>query len=341
MFSRCTCTRLLILAIIPILAGSGCRDEERPSATGGDRSGVLRIAVIPKATNHEYWKAIHAGAIMAQRELGNVRILWEGPAREDDRDQQIAVVENMVNVGVDGIVLAPLDDKALLRPVREAMKSGIPVVIMDSGLDGEPGRDYVSYVATENRLGGVRAARALAEMLNGQGNVLVMPYLQGSASTMAREAGFIDEINRNHQGIRIVSHDQYAGATTNEALNRAETLLQRFRDLDGIFCSCEPTTFGMLRALRGAGRAGDVKLMGFDRSDKLMEAMRTGELHGVVLQDPIRMGHDAVTTLVRHLHGEVVEPRIDTGSIVATPANMDEPRVAELLSPPVESYLHE
>src|SRR5436305_14155427 len=98
----------------------------------------LEIAVIPKGTSHEFWKSIHAGAIKAQQELKEkgtrVNIIWKGPLREDDRDQQIQVVENFVARRVSGIVLAPLDSTALVAPVENAMRAHVPVVIIDSGL---------------------------------------------------------------------------------------------------------------------------------------------------------------------------------------------------------------
>lgn len=332
----------LFAVILTFTAGCGENppaggNATRPAGTDPDR--LLKIAVIPKATNHVFWKAIHAGAIKAEREFDNVQIEWKGPAREDDRAAQIDVVENFINAGVDGIVLAPLDDKALVRPVREATKAGVPVVIMDSGLDASPGDDYVSFVATDNVEGGRNAARRLGHVLGGEGNVILLRYLQGSASTTRREEGFLEEIAQRFPKIRVVSSEQHAGATTAEALATAENLLQAHPDVDGVFCPCEPPTFGMLRVLRNTNRVGKVKLVGFDTSDKLVEAMRNGDLDGLVLQDPMLIGYTAVKTLVEHLRGETVPARIDTGSRVATPENMTSPGIRELLSPPIDEYL--
>ena len=132
------------------------------------------IAVIPKATSHEFWKSIHAGAVKAQRELtekgGKVEIIWQGPLREDNRDQQIQVVENFISRRVSGIVLAPTDAKALVSPVNTAARAKVPVVIIDSGLKSEK---YVSFVATDNHKGGVLAGEAMAKLLGGKGNVIL------------------------------------------------------------------------------------------------------------------------------------------------------------------------
>jgi ribose transport system substrate-binding protein len=211
---------------------------------------------------------------------------------------------------------------------------------MDSGLRAEPGRDFVSYVATDNYAGGGKAARRMIELLGGKGRVLVMRYLVGSASTTQREEGFLDGL-KAAPGITIVSSDQHGGPTSDTAYSRAENLLNRYPDVEGIFSSCEPMVFGILRALQNAGRAGKVKLIGFDPSEKMIAAMRAGELHGIVLQDPLNMGYLAVRTMAAHLRGEAVPPRIDTGCEIATPENMDQPRIRELLSPPIRQYLGE
>ena len=123
------------------------------STTYGADAPRLKIAVIPKGTTHVFWKSVEAGAQAAAKEFG-VDIVWKGPLKENDRAQQIAIVEQFATEGISGIVLAPLDDTALKRPVAMAMEKKIPVVIFDSALKGEPGKDYISFVATNNRKGG-------------------------------------------------------------------------------------------------------------------------------------------------------------------------------------------
>ena len=160
-------------------------------ATRGE-SSAFTIAVIPKGTTHEFWKSIHAGAVKASRDLG-VEIIWKGPQREDDREMQIQVVEDFISRGVNGIVLAPLDERALVRPVREATRARIPVVIIDSGLQGD---DYVSFVATDNFRGGVLGAERLAEVMGGRGRAILLRYQEGSASTNNRERGFLETVQK-------------------------------------------------------------------------------------------------------------------------------------------------
>lgn len=219
------------------------------SATGA-KSKSWRILVIPKGTTHEHWKTVHAGAAKAAEELGNVEVLWQGPQKEDDRVEQIKLVQNAVAAKVDGLVLAPLDAKALVAPVEKAVEAGIPVVIIDSGLASSK---IVSYVATDNYHGGELAAERLAQVLKGEGKIILMRYAVGSESTEQREKGFTDTIKK-YPKITYLSDDQYAGATSDSAQKTAQNLITRYRNqVDGIFCPNESSTSGMLRVLKDAG----------------------------------------------------------------------------------------
>jgi ribose transport system substrate-binding protein len=292
-------------------------------------SAAERIAVIPKGTTHSFWKSVEAGARKAGDELG-VEIVWKGPLKEDDRAQQIALVQQFVASGLSAIVLAPLDDNALRGPVRSAASRKIPVVIFDSALKGEPGKDFVSFVATDNHRGGELGGEELARLLGGQGKVVLLRYAEGSASTMAREAGFLEVMQRN-PGIQIIVENRYAGPTVSTAQDAAMNLLDKLREADGIFCVNESATQGMLLALRQAGLTGKKKFVGFDTSPALLAAMEKGEIDALVSQNPTRMGYLAVTTAVKHLRGEKVETQIDTGCAVVTKANENDPEIKAML----------
>jgi ribose transport system substrate-binding protein len=300
------------------------------------------IAVIPKATSHEFWKSIHAGAIKAKRELEakgtKVELYWKGPLREDDREQQIQVVENFVSRRVNGIVLAPLDSKALVSPVTAAGRANVPVVIVDSGLKSG---NYISFVATDNYKGGVLAGEQMGRLLDGKGNVILLRYQAGSASTEEREAGFLDAIKK-FPGIKVISSDQHGGATRELCYQAAQNLLNRHgKEVNGIFGPCEPVANGLIMALRNAGRAGGaVKVVGFDAATQIVEALKKGDVQAVIVQDPVRMGYLGVMTIVNHLQARPVEKRIDTGVYVVTRENMETPEIRDLLYPPLDKYLN-
>jgi ribose transport system substrate-binding protein len=326
---------------LALAACSGSGESAKSATTAAGAKKPLTIAVIPKGTTHEFWKSIHAGAIQATQELAQqgdtVSIIWKGPLREDDREQQVQVVEGFLSQGVQGIVLAPLDNRALVRPVEEAKGAGIPTVIIDSGLESDA---QVSFVATDNRKGGALAAQRLGEVLGGKGKVLLLRYQEGSASTQEREAGFLETMRGTYPGIQIVSSDQYAGPTRETAKRAAENLLNRYgKELQGVFTPNESSTIGMLLALQDMGSAGKIKLVGFDASQILIDALRNGQLEGIVVQNPMRMGYLGVKTMVDHLRGKQVDPRIDTGVMVVTPANLDSPEAKDLVNPPIAKYL--
>ncbi|MGB7296977.1 MAG: substrate-binding domain-containing protein [Candidatus Aminicenantales bacterium] len=321
---------LLILAFCCAIGCGGKSEKGRPSG----QPARLQIAVIPKGTTHEFWKSIHLGAQTAADEL-DIEIIWKGPQKEDDRAQQITVVEDFVSRGVDGIVLAPLDERALCRPVQDAVRENIPVVIIDSGLQGS---DYISYVATDKYRGGVMAARRLAALLQNQGRIFLIRYQEGSASTTQREQGFLDTLLAEAPGISILVQDQYAGTTTESAYQLTENLISRFHDVDGIFCPNESSTFGALRAVQESGLAGKIIFIGFDSSPKLVQALRDGHIQGLVLQNPVRMGYLGVMQMTLHLRGQPIEKIVDTGVYMATRENMDEPEIWSLLLPDFSAY---
>jgi ribose transport system substrate-binding protein len=318
-----------IPALFPFLFLLVCCGPGQNGGSSPQPAGRFEIAVIPKGMTHEFWKSIHAGARQAAEEFG-ADVLWKGPQKEDDRAQQITVVEDFISRGVDGIVLAPLDDRALMRPVRDATRESIPVVIIDSALQGE---DFISFVATDNYTGGVLAAKRMGELLMGKGKIFLIRYQVGSASTTKRENGFQETIVEDFPEISFLVQDQHAGTTTETAYQLAENLLNRFPDVDGIFCPNESSTFGTLRALQEAGKAGKIVFIGFDSSPKLIQGLRDGHIHGLVHQDPVRMGYLGVRQMVLHLQGHSIEKRIDTGVYMITKENMEDPQMKSLLMP--------
>ena len=324
----------LLLASFVALGGLSCGKTE-------SQAKRYSIAVIPKGTTHEFWKAIHAGAVKAEQELSGpdlqVSITWKGPLREDDREQQIQVVEGFLSQGVNGIVLAPLDNRALVRPVEEAAGAGIPTVIIDSALDSSK---IISFVATDNLKGGEIAADRMAELLHGKGKVLLLRYQEGSASTTDREQGFLTRMKSAYPTLEVISSDQYAGPTRDTAKQASENLLNRFGgDIQGVFCVNESSTAGMLLALQDLGKAGKVAFLGFDATQQFVDAMRAKQLNGVVVQNPFNMSYLGVKTMVEYLQGKPVQLRVDTGVTMITPENLDDPASQALLHPPVDQYL--
>jgi ribose transport system substrate-binding protein len=324
---------------ILLLVLTFCAKPEAPQVSTTPRS--VTIAVVPQGTTHEFWKSIHAGAVKAARESTangvKVDLIWKGPVREDDREQQVQVVEGFLTQGVSGIVLAPFDKNALVRPVEEAQRAGIPTVVIDSGLESPA---PISFVASDNHHGGELAADEMGRLLAGKGKILVLRYQEGVFSTEQREKGFVDRIKAAYPGIELVSSNQFAGATRDTAKSAMENLLNRFgSEIDGVFTPNESSTAGTLLALEDAGKAGKVRFIGFDTSEIFVQAMRDGKLHGIVVQNPFAMGELGVKALLDHLAGKTIEKRVDTGVTLITPATLDAPQSQQLLHPPLDQYL--
>ncbi|HZT81105.1 MAG TPA: substrate-binding domain-containing protein [Gemmataceae bacterium] len=324
--------RLAVAAAV-CLALAGC--------AGARKDYKYRVAVIPKGLTHDFWQSIHRGALRAADDLRAekgiaVEIVWDGPTKEDDAQEQIAILNRRIADRVHGIVLAPQHRVAMVPPVKQAVAKNIPVVIIDSGLADEEA--IVQYVATDNENGGRLAAKRLLEVLAREGKkeprVVLLRYQVGSESTEKREKGF-EEYANAHAKITWLSNDRYAGATQDSALREATGLLNNLRDeeIDGIFTPNESSTGGMLAALRSLKRQGKVRLVGFDSSPNLLDALDEGNLDGLVLQDPYRMGYLGVWSLVHHLEGYDVAAAgkyLPTGERVVTKENLHSEEVQAL-----------
>lgn len=340
-------TYLTLVALCLALAGCGGQQHQQYK---------YHIVVIPKGLTHQFWQSIHRGAERAAADLEaqgiRVQIDWDGPRTEDDAQAQIGILERAVAGKASGVVLAPQHSQTMVPHVQQAVEAGAPVVIIDSGL-ADQGM-IVKYIATNNYNGGRLAARHLLKVLRDEGKpapkLILFRYKPGSESTDQREKGFEDYVNqqvaeqqpRGAATITWLSTNKYAGATTDSALAAATPLLNGLRDqgIDGIFAPNESSAVGMLKALESLGLNGKVRFVGFDSSPPLLEAVRRGDLDGLVLQDPYKMGYWGVWTLVQHLEGKDVAPggkkELGTGEVVLTKDNLDTPAVRELFDPDLQ-----
>ena len=210
------------------------------------------------------------------------------------------------------------------------MQKEIPVVIMDSPLKGEPLKDFVCMVSTNNHRAGEMAGEQLGKLLHGKGTVAVLRYIEICASTGQREAGFLEAIKK-FPDIQVILDDRYSGDIISEAQSAALAMLDKVKEADGIFCSNEPTTFGMLLALRQNNLAGSKKFVGFDTSPALVEGLKRGEIQALVAQNPKKMGREAVQALVAKMKGGTVHAVIDSGAAVVTQENLGTSEIQALL----------
>jgi ribose transport system substrate-binding protein len=297
----------------------------------------FRIAVIPQGSTHRHWKIMQAGAQKAAREFQNsgrtVELLWKGLIREGDHEEHKQIVESFLHKGVDGIVLAPFDNQFLVSTVEEAARKHVPKVVIDSELDTPR---IVSYVGTDNHKAGGLAAQRIGEVLHGRGVVFVQRYEKGSASTEAREAGFVDKIRTKFPSMDVVTSANFAGGTRDSAKRAAESFLSKKAEtIQGVFTPNESSTIGMLMALQGSSLTNKVAFVGFDHSETLAAAVKCKQIQGLVAQDPFRMEEIGVKSILEYLLGRDVPKRVDTGAILVTSENLKTDAIQNLLTPPL------
>jgi ribose transport system substrate-binding protein len=307
----------LAAALVSLLLLTSCQTSKRK-----------RIAVVPKGTSHVFWLTVRSGAEAAGQNFG-VDIIWNGPPLETEYDRQMQIVDSMIAQHVDGLAVAAAERKALNRSLDRAAELGIPVTVFDSGVDSI---NYMTFLATDNYEAGRMGARELAHLVGGKGTVAMLMHAPGSASTMDRERGFEDVIKTEFPQIQVAAR-QFGMSDRSKAMGAAENILTAHPDLNGIFASSEPSSIGTALALKSRSLAGRVKFVSFDSSDTLIQDLKAGVIDAMVVQDPFKMGFEAVKTLVDKLHGITPPKRIDLPARVVHKADLDKPDVHQLLFP--------
>lgn len=290
----------------------------------------LNIVFIPKSRDQEFWTFVRQGVDKAVMEDGRVQLTWRGPAHNDDIDSQIEILRLYSRSDVDAIILVPTDRVRLMEPVRKAAALGVKIIVVDSALGGAW---HSNFVGTDNHAAGALAAERMAALLNGQGTVMMMRTIAGSASTDDRASGFAGYLKKNAPRITIVA-DEYGGGTRGKVARSGVAALKKYPQVDGIFAANESTSDGMLRALRQAGLAGKKKFVGFDTTDFLLEGLKKQEIHGLVVQNPRQMGYRGMKAAIAAARGAPVkEANIVTDAVMVSLENVQRPEIQSLLVP--------
>ena len=313
--AACLCALLLL---------AGCQE----------RSHQLRIAVVPKAAVHIFWQSVHAGC-HRRRARSESRSAVEQP-RGRNRFQPPDPDRGFHDRAARG-----RPGRGSLRPhgaeriLDRAAASRIPVTIFDSGVDST---NYMTFVATDNYQAGEMAGRKLAGLIGGKGKVAIVLHMPGSYSTMERERGFEDVVKKEFPGIQIVA-TQYGMSDRSKSLAAAENMLVAHPDLSAMFCSTEPSATGTSIALKERGMAGKMRFVAFDSSENMIEDLKAGVIDAMVVQDPFKIGYEAVKTLVDKLHGNPPPKQVDLRATVVTKADLQKPEIHALLFPDLAKYM--
>lgn len=292
------------------------------------RSSERLIGVVPKATSHLFFLSVHAGVEQASRDL-HVDVLWNGPQNETDFARQIEIVDAMITRQVSALAISATDEHALVAPLERAIRSGIPVTVFDSAVDID---NYVSFIATDNYAAGCTAARTLAGFIGGKGPVAMLMQKPGGTSTVLREQGFDATIAKEFPNIQIVAQ-QFGMADAERSRAAAEDILTAHPSLAGLFASSEAASLGSIQAIRNRGLSGKVKLVTFDFSKTHVEGLEDGTVDAMMVQNPFRLGYEAVKSLDEKLKGGTPPKQLELPARVILKSDLNNPDVRALLNP--------
>lgn len=284
-----------------------------------DAEKKLVIGYVTKSASNQGWILINNGAKQAAIDE-DVEFLVGNPLREEDIVEQIVVTEDLINRNPDALAIATVDSWAIGPAVIKANDAGIPVVAMDDEiLEGE----VVSFVGTDNYEAARLAGEWIGAELNGQGNVALINGNTAVTCGYDRRQGVIDVFEEKYPDIEVI----FEGATnwdTETALKNTEDALTANSDIDVIYCAWDGGTIGALAAVEAAGRLDEIKLVGFDCAPDVLQAMREGKVAADVAQFLFQIGYQGIMTAIQAARGEDISDRVDTGSMMVTPENLEE-----------------
>lgn len=309
--------KLFIISIIALLC-LNCGSKESGSKK-------IQILVSPKGLVHSFWTTVKAGAETAAKE-NNVEIIWKGPSQETDIATQISIIEDYINKNVDAIVIAACDAKALIPVLKKAADKKIPIITIDSGIDSDLA---LSFIATDNVEAAKKGAQKLAEMLNNAGDVALIPFVPGAATSNMREQGFKEGISA-FPNIKLVA-TQYSQSEVATGMAVTEDILTSQPNLKGIFAANEAGAIGAAQAIKSKNKTGKVKLVGFDAAENEINELKAGIIDALIVQDPYKMGYTGVKFAVDALNGKQIPKRVDTGVYIITKDNINSPEIQKLL----------
>lgn len=261
----------------------------------------LTIGVSLLTQQHPFYVALADAMKQEARKDG---VTLDIAIANQDLNKQVSDVEDFISKHVNAIILSPVDSRGVKAAVSKAQKAGIPLITVDIAADGV---DVICHVATDNFAGGVKAGELMAKSLGGKGNVGIIDY-PTVQSVMDRVAGFKKALSA-YPNMRIVSIQP--GITRAEALTAAQNMLQANPDLTGIFGFGDDAALAALVAVKSAGRASQVKIVGFDGMPEARSAVdKEPSFVGVIRQYPEKMGAIAVDAAVKVLHGQKVSQLI-------------------------------
>jgi ribose transport system substrate-binding protein len=324
-------------AVILLTSGCGGVTVQGSEAGGNPKvkaSGPITLAVVPKAVGFDFWDSVRKGAQCAASKMTDVTVQWNGVTTETDVTGQVNLLQNFLTRQVDGLVYAATDAKVLAQVTQDTLSQNVPVINIDSGTNPQP--DNVPLFATDNVAAARKAADLLADALGpGDHRIAFIPFQPGTMTNDQRTTGFKEGLAK-HPNLTLVA-EQSSNSDPNTALSVTENIVTANPDLDGIFAASEPGVVGATNALSQAGKAGKIKLVGWDASPDEVTGVTSGAITALVVQNPFRMGYDSVNAMVKTVRTGQVASSEDTGVTFVTQQNINDPQVQAILKPSCEN----
>jgi ribose transport system substrate-binding protein len=301
--------RALALAVLVALTVAGC---------GAPPEDQVRVGFVPKSLNQEFWVNTKKGAEAAQRE--NVKVLTKAAGADTQIMEQIDLVENLLAQDVDALVVAPSDSN-LLQPVLEKAAARMPVVLFDSDIPGW--KPKTAYVGTENEVGGEKAGRYIAKLLNNRGTLAIISGIPGSEVGIQRVDGVKKGLEAAGGGVKVVK-EVTGQFDRNQAIGAMEDILQTNPDVDAVFAANDQMALGAIQAIAAHNKTDDIKLIGFDGALEATQHILAGDMQATIAQDPYGMAKQGVEQALNKLEDKPVKRTVNTGARLITPENARE-----------------
>jgi len=290
------------------------------------RNVPLRIALIPRTAGMGLWEPVHRGADSAAAKI-SARVYWNAPTREDDVEGQIALINQVVDKGYQGLVIAPDHTLALITPVRRALAKNIPTVIISSPLP-IPAGGKLSYVVNDDETAGQLAAKRVAELLHGRGTVILLGVNPDIAGIMIRARSFELYLSQSFPDIHIEKRRGSFNALHEQ--QTAEEVLRSTTKVEAIVGLMWPSTRGALSAARTRHDPDSVKVIGFDPDGSPLP-FDIPNLDSVVMQNTEAMGEKAVELVAAQVRGQSGPSSVKLPPTLVNRDNINEPAIRKLI----------
>lgn len=326
--SRAAAVAAALALALAACGGSGSGEAAAPSAAAGGAAagedGPV-IAIVSKGFQHQFWQAVQAGAEEAAAEHG-ATITFEGPPTEADVEVQVEMLTNALAREPDALGFAALDSRAAAPLLEQAESAEIPVIAFDSGVESDI---PVTTASTDNKAAAAEAAKHMAELLGGEGQVAMVVHDQTSGSGIERRDGFIEWMEENAPDIELLD-PQYGGGDQIESANITRSIITANPDLDGIYASNEGSAVGVIAGVQESGTEG-LTIVGFDSGQAQIDAIKSGVMAGAITQNPVGIGREVVNAAVAAIEGEELPATIDTGFFWYDQSNIDDEEIQAVL----------